>query len=583
MSKNADFSVWEARLQMSHDKWKREHEDHYKRWIDWYKGEQKETVANFQPGERITINMVYSNVKILMPRISFRRPKIFVRPRRPDRTGDTIPIADASRALEATINYYIEDLKIKRQMDRALLDALITPFGCVRVGYTVESEWIQGDELLEMNEFVKSESPYIVRWSPRDVRWDPEVRHREESRWMAFRSVADLADVKRNPKYTGTRDLRANLTVDLEKQGASIAKWGYEQPDVTGFDEEFARLERWEIWDRKKHRMMVYVPGHDKFIYDDQWPFDLDGFPAEFLEFNEVPDCSIGVADTATYADQQIELNKLSSEELKHVKRFNPKMVYQKNYFDEEALDTLERGETGTLVESQGDPREAIFPVPLPNIQFNHLQVKEDIKQQIREIFGVTLFDRGSRENVQTATEAAYIQAPSIARSDDRRSQFEDFWRRVVPKFAAVMRQFKTGEEFVPVIGADAAALDLFLKFDPSQIPQDVEKEFLFDIEMGSTEPLNDAIRQAKMQALFQMLNGDAMVDQRELRRRLLEAFGERDERLLLTDEQVAEQQQLAQAQAMAQQQQLQPPAAGNSEIPSNPVMTALGQAMGQA
>jgi len=581
MSKSTDFAAWEARLQMSHDRWHRVHEPNYKHWIDWYKGEQQETVANFQDGERITINMVYSNVKILMPRISFRRPKIFVRPRRPDRQGDTIPIADSSRALEAAINYYIEDLKIKRQMDRALLDALLTPYGCVKIGYTVESEWIRDDELLEMNEFVKSEAPYIVRWSPQDVRWDTEVRSREEARWMAFRSVSALEDLKRNPKYRGTSDLRPNLTVDLEKQGAQTTLWGRDPGLMGAVEAEFARVERWEIWDRKTHHMMVYVPGHDKFIFEDDWPFDLDGFPAEFLEFNEVPDESIGIADTSTYKDQQIELNKLSSEELRHVKRFTPKLLYQGNYFDGESLDQLERGETGSLVEIKGPPLEAIGIVPMPPLQFNHSQVKEDVKQQMREIFGVTLFDRGARENVQTATEATYIQAPSIARSDDRRSQFEDFWRRAVPKFAAVMRQFKTGEEFIPVLGADAASLDLFLKFDPAQIPQDVEKEFLFEIEIGSTEPLDDAVRQTKLHALFQLLNGDALVDQRELRRRLLEAFGERDERLLLTDKQVAEQQQIALMQAQAQAMAAEPASPAGNGGAQDP-MTALGAAMGQ-
>ena len=545
MPKQGDFAAWEARLSISHDRWRRQ-EPNYKRWIDWYKGEQDETVANYGAGERITVNLVYSNVKILMPRISFRRPKVFVRPRRPDRQGDTIPLADSARAVEAVVNYYVEDLRIKRQMDRALLDALITPFGCVRIGYTVESEWVQDKELLELNEFIKSESPYVVRWSPMDVRWDPEVRHREEARWMAFRSVADLADVKRNPKYGGAKDLRPNLTVDLEKQGASMSLWNpADRMLIDAVQGEFERLEKWEIWDRKTHRMMVYVPGHDRFIFDDEWPFDLDGFPAEFLEFNEVPDESMGIADTSTYAAQQIELNKLSSAELQHVKRFNRKYLYQENYFDSESIDQVERGEDGTMAPVKGDPREAIFPIPDAPMSFDHRLVKEDVKQQAREIFGVTLFDLGSRENVQTATEAAYIQAPSAARSDDRRSQFEDFWRRVVPKFAAVIRQFKTGEEYIPVLGADAASLDLFLKFDAAQIPEDVEKEFLFEIEMGSTEPLNDAVRQQKMTGLFQLLNGDMMVDQRELRRRLLESYGERDERLLLTDQQVSEQQQV--------------------------------------
>lgn len=577
MAKNADFSVWEARLQLAHDRWKKEVEPEL-RWVDWYRGMQGGAHELGRYDGYLVDNQVFSAVKTKMPRISFRRPKIYCRPRRPNRPGDRMPIAESARALEGAINYYVEDLKLKRQMDRALLDALLCPFGLVKLGYTLETDWIQDDELLEPNEYIKAESPYLVRWSPKNYRWDPEVDVLDERRWEAFRIVRPLEDVKRNKRFNHTSDLKPNVTIDLSPTSSWLTD-GTMRGEVKG---QFERVEMWELWDRKTHNLYVYAPGHGKFLFEEDWPFDLDGFASELLYFNEIPDCPVPLADTATYADQQKTLNLLSRMEVEHVRKSVPKYLYT-DQIEESELDRLLGGEDSTF--AKATDLTCVAPLPISNMTMDHQRVKDDMRRQIREIDGTTMFDRGGRENVQTATEASYIQGPSMQRADDRRSQFEDFWRRCVPKFAAIMRQFKTGEEFIPILGSDAAALETFLKFNPADIPQDVEKEFLFDIEVGSTEPLNDQVRQQKMSQLFEMLQGDTMVNQRELRRRLLEAFGERDERLLVTDEELAEQQQAAEMQAQQEQaaQAAQPPAGPEGAPPAEGggMESALAAALG--
>lgn len=572
MAKSPEFSAWETRLHLSHDFYER-HVKPELRWIDWYCGRQGTPHTIGAWDGFLTVNMVFSAIKTKMPRISFRRPRVFCRPRRPNRPGDRIPIAEAARALEGAVNYYIEDLKLKRQMDRALLDALLTPFGVVKIGYTVETEWIKDNELLEPNEFIKAESPYVVRVSQKNYRWDTEPDCMDERRWEAFRIIRPIDDVKKNPRYSNTKDLKANVSIDTSITSTWLVDGVHGEAKA-----HFDRVELWEIWDRKTHTLKVYVPGHDQFIFDDAWPFDMDGFPSEILYFNEVPDFPVPLADTATYADQQIELNRLTRMEMEHARKSVPKYIARKGAFEPDELDRLLTGEDSYVAEAD-DVSTAIAPMPIANTPYDWVRVKEDLRRQIREIDGTTMLDRGERANVETATEANYIQGPSFARSDDRRSQFEDFWRRVIPKFAAVMRQFKTGEEFIPILGSDAAALETFLKFNPADVPQDVEKEFLFEIEIGSTEPLNDQVRQGKMGALFQMLNGDEMTNQRELRRRLLESYGERDERLLITDEELAQlqQQKAAEAEAQAAAQQQQQPAAP----PGANGQTALGAALG--
>ncbi len=370
--------------------------------------------------------MLYTNIRIIVPRLNFRNPKIFVTPRKkPYKTKDGIVDTTSSAVgVEILLNYWYKKLRTKRETRRCLYDALIGAYGVMEVGFTLETEKVgkKGD-LLQVDELIKAESPYMVRRSPRDVRWDIEARDStlSDARWISLDWNLPLDDVKANPRYSNTRGLKSNFTVKTDPEAKSTSSSTGVENDEINNPHLWSRVRGRDIWDKKTQTVFTYVEGHDKFIRKEEWPLFYDGgFPIDLLFFNELPDKSIPLADFDIYKSAQDELNQMRALALEHTRRISQRRVFaQKGNIDQDAMRDYEHGPDGVivLVENVDQIKNAADATISQDIYIGINQMKGSI----RENSGVSPTEALSAVKFDQATEPALLEKASTTIREDQR------------------------------------------------------------------------------------------------------------------------------------------------------------------
>jgi len=548
-------------------------------------------------------NMVFSNVSVIKPSVNLNNPKIFVKAKKKPYTnskGEFVNTSSAAVLLEMLLNYYWVELDMKSQVDKCLTDALIGHWGLMHVGYTFETEKKQDDTLLEINEFVKEDSPFGLRLSPMNFIIDPEAKEHslEDAAWVGIKWVRRLSDIKKNPRFSNTKNLKSNYKVDTRAttkgKGMTDERLKGTQDSVDGF-EDYDRVLGWDIWDRKNNKLISIVDTHDKELEYRDWPIDFEGFPVETLYFNENPDELLPISDVSIYKSEQDTLNKIRSLQIDHIKRISQrKYLARTNALNSDEMDKLADGADGTIVSTDGNPNDSVVPLKDATVSQDIYMVGNIIKQSIREQAGVGDFERGSAQKLETATEAALINQGLTIKRAERSTSLERFIVRIVKQMAQILQQtldekdirlspdqFQQAQQVLPqnlaqtvvprgtvgqfsgeehkvnaIVGDEAQILLPWV----TASKEDIAGEFDFNVEVGSTQPVNEAQRKADVTQLAAMFSDDPYIDPEEGRKRILEAYNIRDiDRILRSKEEVQqEQMQMIQAQQQGELQERQ-------------------------
>lgn len=576
MAKSLDtkeLNRWKDRIVISNRKFKAQAEDNIKKWRDYYRGHQwNDTVMGYN--DRTVDNMVFSNIKTIMPSINFNNPRIYAQAKKkPYRVADGLFDTIAAGALyEILLNYYYKELEIKRQVDKALLDALIGPWGIIQIGYTLETEKIQDNKLLESNELIKGDSCFVVRRSPLDFRVDPEAKdsHLYDANWIAFRWVKSLEDVKSNSSYKNTKDLKSNVKAETDFHKKTEGGLKTSDNDSLKDASDWERVEGWDIWDKRSNKLITVVTSHDKELQNIDWPLDYDGgFPVEVLYFNENPDELFPISDVDIYMAAQDELNRLRSLHLDHVRRISQsKYITRENAFTSEELYKLKHGPSGTIAESKMAVSDSIVPLKDAGTSQDVYMAIRMLKEDIREGGRVSQFEKGIAQKFDTATEPNLIaQAIGIQR-EERSAILGDFIKHVVRKLGKVLQQtmgekeinlsteqFQQAQQYAPgklekIIGPDG--MQVIMPW-LTMSKEDIQGEYEFDIEIGSLQPVNKEIRKRDAIELYNLLSENPYVDPYEGTKEVLEAFERKDTERLLKDPQAVAQEQQASSEAALQ------------------------------
>lgn len=512
----------------------------------YFKGDQWPAVGKDASIPRVVANLLFADIKVMLPVLALRNPKVFVKPvgatvtvpmpgpnGKPVPTaaqlinGKPVPALAAAHAKENLINWRWRDLRINKQVRRCLVDSLLAPFGIMKLGYTLKTEKVVAEtdeaELLEVNEAIKGDSPFAVRWSPLDFRVDPEARYPDlsDAGWIAFGWLARLDDIKRNPRYKNTRDLKATIGMKTDYTGVGGPMRQYDK--VRGRDEDFMRVQMWEMWDKREGKLVTLADDHEKVLQFDDWPLKSESFPAETLAFTEHPDCLYGPPDLYQIIYQQDAYNELSSMILNHVKRFLRKYVASRGAFDEKEMAKLVAPVDGVVIESDAKLTESIIPVPDAAIPVDWWQARGNYREDHDRISGIADFIRGVAEKVDTATEASLLQSNLNVRTNDSRDIVEDFAERVSKQLLAIDAQTVDIPKVIPVIGPDGAlALGQFLRV---QTRETLLAETDIEVEIGSMQPISEIIKKQDVLQVFQLLRNDPLVDQFALRKQLTDAY----------------------------------------------------------
>jgi hypothetical protein len=249
--------------------------------------------------------------------------------------------------------------------------------------------------------------------------------------------------------------------------------------------------------------MSVFCDGSDKFLINPtEIPFKF-GHPFVMLRNYEIPEYFYPMGELEAIEPLQQELNATRTQMMNHRKRFSRKWLYKESAFDADGRAALESDEDNVMVPviSEENINNVVGPMPAVISPPEFYNQSNLISGDIDRVSGVSEYMRGGLPEIRrTATEAGIIQDNANARASEKLAIVELSIAEIAKRLVILAQQYMTGQQAVRIAGQEAQPF--WLEFDRDYI----QGEFDFEVEGGSTQPVNESFRrQMAMQVVDAM------------------------------------------------------------------------------
>ena len=552
-----EFKQWNARLQFAHNRWERagwlpdsptkatDVPFNMARYLDGYRGDFPMVLqGGVETADQMVGNIMFSIINTQTAQLSARVPDPILRPSGGDAQG-----REARRRAwlnEQLIEFMSVERKYKREADKALLSAILLGAGFVQHGYTPEVEFYDDNgKIITRFKNQTPDLPWIQFVRPWQLRIDPMVNCFEpdsEPRWVAFHKYHFEHQIRANENLIFRDDLTPTKFIPIDPEDERRGGSSLGDPD------QIALYEEWVIYDADERKFFGISPGSQKLIRKEQeWPFEWGQLPYSYLSFNEQLDSPFPIAFPRMFYQEQILYNKIwtiINALVSRVRRII--FVRGEGGISEEEMALLKRPDAlMEFIETVGNPNEVANEVGMGTIDGQLIGLLYQLKEQIREVLGVSNFDRGQRANVETAAEAQSISAGGSLMRGRTQERFEDFWTNVI---RVQHRTFLQSEDsrslIVPIIGQNN--LDFLTQQDRengfvSLDLADLQGEFSYTVKLDSTLRQDPNTEFARKATAYNLLGGvqSQLLNQRYFHEDLTELSG-CDPQQAVTSEQVA-------------------------------------------
>jgi len=488
-----EIKVWFDRLQKAEDR--RDESAKKGKWKDILKAAK----GDWSPWSSlidivlIPINLVFAYLKVEVPALYLRDPRVKINPR--NRTS-----IFSAKILQAAIRYIWYCKKIKREIKKCIQDGKLIGHSWFKSGYTGEFGTIE-DGNGNLIETVESEDFFGYR-----VPWDCMVFDTDatdppyDCRWIAHYVWASIEDVKNNEKYSKSAVAKLKPTAkkdDLTKNGELM-------------DKKQAKACLIEVWDLDTKTVFTLAKGVDEALEEPkEWPYEMRGYPFSFLQFNPVNDEPYGVSDVSMWIYQVLELIKVRSATLDHLKRFNRQVFMQEGNISDDEEEKYKQGITGSIIKVKdiGQIKESPFGALNPDIY----NIENKIKDDLVNVSGQTPGERGGSQQTGTRTvkELMVIDDGVKNRRSEQQDVVEDFVEDIVQNQTALLKQYASEPYYVRILGNEdpnlaAAVKERASAANPEAVTnqqgftftsEDIKGEYDIEIVSGSMAPLDSQQR----------------------------------------------------------------------------------------
>lgn len=502
----------------------------------------------------IILNEVYPIVQTNLPAIFFRNPRAYLKPRNKTyiakkldpTTGKKVDtIMDSQKSAntqEAILNYSLERIKYKKETRKCLLDALLFPHAILWHGYKGDFGMTEEQSL-----WVKNDSVFIKRICPMRFIKDPNVNmsNLDEAKWVGRIIDIPLQDLVDDDQLDVDKSLIKGFKGYGEKVGtasinSAIATNGYQtgggdtrplnnlRKNLLDFTENgyksskhcnFVRL--YEIFKRPtkkeqrkgdKGSIVLLTFEQPKPLRVNDWSIKAEGFPAQVLQFNDLPDAMLGMSDVDTYKTIADNKNIMTNLAIRNAQE-NSKLyvAVAKDGTDEESIEKIQRGDQ-TILLFDGDSINGKMSVQsgAGAASSELYQCINYIQKNLDDKSGVTDLRRGVLQSGEESALSVKIRAgSSSARPAYRQDLMTDFLKGSLEYINQLNRQFVPFDEAVRIVGS----LDLQWSDKPSTEEVQAEVDVEIDpISMLPESPEDEAMHlQQILQLMVQGLNDPAV------------------------------------------------------------------------
>lgn len=493
--------------------------DNWAQYRRWYRGDFRAD-GDMEDKFRVQVNKVFSYLRSMIPRVYFRNPSINITATQPE-------FVAGSKVLQIVDQWLVRKTNLKYHIKKAILDCGLCGVGPIKLGYdsefgylpeqgidqnsgTVTQTGVKSGSKIEYNADIHPGMPWAARVRPEEVLVPFGYDNPRELPWVGHIVMRQVKDIWEDQKYE--EKYRKVVKGGFSIQNDSSPKaYSFMQ---TGNKEDYALL--YEIRDFKSGKMYVFCEDMPLLICEDT--LQTDGLPWEFLIFNEDPEHFWGIPDVRMIAPQQKEINEIRSYASIMRKLNVIRILYTKGALKPEDLEKLlskDIEDIGCGIEVDHDSIQASVQILNPaNVSDNLIREQEQTETDFRDTLGVGQNQSGefSPFHNKTATEATIVQQGSDIRSDERRDIVADLLTNIVRKFNMFIFKYWTTERVVEIAGADGQTY--WVQFTGEQLAG----EYAYTVNPEDSKPVDSATRTETATNLFQMWNGDPLVDQVGLR-----------------------------------------------------------------
>lgn len=461
-----------------------------------------------------TENIVFSNVSAQVPELYAKNPVVSVTLQPSQNPTDQETGDQFAHAIEKFINNIFSmktppGVNIKQKAKRNVLMALLTNMAWFEVGYTQKDksseaamqdlaalsqqlEQAEDDEeireiegkltaLDEKVEFLQPSGPYVRIRYPHQVLRDPNSSdpNLSDANWVMIEDMLptqyinaifaiENEDSEENVSiYEPTHILNnGNDTNDdaeyslFQKTDNNYNAYGFETKEA--FDKA-CMTKVWYVWDKVTRRLEMYADNDWKWpiwVWDD--PYQLQGFfPLTPMWFHDNPIALYAKGEVSYYLDQQDQINEINDERRRALYWARRNIFYNKNSgLTQETVDKILKGPDATAtpldVPEGVDPKNMIFSLTPPSMNFTQLFDKKDLYQSVDRIAATSEAERGGEFKTNTTNKAIdYYSTMGNMRMDMRLDAIEDAIGDVGWKLAQLCLRFMDAQTASDICGID--------------------------------------------------------------------------------------------------------------------------------
>lgn len=525
------------------------------RFLDAYRGEFPSALPRaVEEVDEFVGNLFFSVINSVVAQTSSQDPEFVVRP-----LGGTA--ADPAAWRRAWLNQKVltamaREKQFRREVDRAFLSSLILPFGMVRHGLTPVVEFVDENGVT----FARYKNqvpdfPWIQFVRPWQVRMDPFVNNFDmdgECRWIAFQNLyRSRREISSNEALINTDEWTPTFNYDLRPYHERKKPKPSHSGTIARGDSDFLSMyEEWVVYDADRRTFFGVSHGCDKLVRaEKEWPVEWGQLPASILILNEQLDSPFGVPFPKMIWHELKAYNKIWTILQALVNRTRRILFVNSAAFQQNAAQLENLLSPDSLMEfitADGPVGDIVNEIGFGTIDGQLVGLLYQLKEQIREVMGVSSFDRGQRANVQTAAEANQIGAGGQMAKNRIQARFEAFWVNVGRSAHRALLNSEDGREFIISVAGEQN----FLFLQENEIQQgfvkatvkDLSGEFDYGVKLNSTTPIDPGVEFTKLAGLVQVTNGlqNPLIRQTPILKRLFTLAGE-DAEAYVVEEQVAQ------------------------------------------
>lgn len=473
----------------------------------------------------IVVNEIYPIVQYNLPAIYFRNPRVFLKPKnkfyivkqRDPITGKMVDVKkDSSKSAkikEAVTNYQLNQIGYKKEVQKVLMDALMFPHGILWHGYKGDFGMTEENSM-----YIKSEQIFAKRISPLKFIKDPNVSfsNLDEARW-----VGRIIDI---PYIDFIEDTTLNIKKDVIKgfigygdkvgskdaenylsQGGDIIRANQKYRSLIDFTapsfkeslacrfvrvyEIYLRPTKKEQREGSRGKILLLCNEQDEPLRENEWSVKAQGFPAQILEFNPVPDQTLAMPDIDSYKAIADQKNAIRNLQLRNAKE-NSKVyvgIAKEGVDGEEDIEKIQNGDQTILLFPTDNVQGRLTVQSAGGSASNELYLIDQRQQRdLEDKSGVSDLKKGFLQSgEESATSVKIRSAGGSARSSYRQDIMADFLKNSIKYIIDLEEQYTTITDVVRITGS----LDIEWSEKPTE--EDVKADVDVEIDVISMMPEN--------------------------------------------------------------------------------------------